>query len=76
MISMLKLKRQKSKKENCELLLNRRRKMMPKMACDYHVLDLIGEGSFGKVYKGRKKHTGQVTILNLLIFLSSILVGP
>ena len=26
----------------------------------YHVLELIGEGSFGRVYKGRKKFTKQV----------------
>jgi len=31
------------------------------MAENYHVLELIGEGSFGKVYKGRKKYTGQVS---------------
>ena len=28
----------------------------------YHVLEIIGEGSFGKVYKGRRKYTGQVII--------------
>lgn len=26
----------------------------------YHVLEFIGEGSFAKVHKGRKKYTGQV----------------
>ena len=26
----------------------------------YHVLELIGEGSFGRVYKGRKKFSSQV----------------
>ena len=30
------------------------------MADSYHVLELVGEGSFGKVYKGRKKYSGQV----------------
>ena len=29
---------------------------------NYHVLGVIGEGSFGKVFKGRKKYTGQVKI--------------
>ncbi|KAM7467783.1 hypothetical protein LguiB_015345 [Lonicera macranthoides] len=24
---------------------------------NYHVIELIGEGSFGKVYKGRRKYT-------------------
>lgn len=27
---------------------------------DYHVIELVGEGSFGRVYKGRRKYTGQV----------------
>lgn len=27
---------------------------------NYHVVELVGEGSFGKVYKGRRKYTGQV----------------
>lgn len=29
---------------------------------NYHVIELVGEGSFGKVYKGRRKFTGQVII--------------
>lgn len=27
----------------------------------YHVLEVIGEGSFGRVYKGRRKHSAQVS---------------
>jgi serine/threonine protein kinase len=30
---------------------------------DYHVIHLVGEGSFGKVYKGRRKYTRQVLVL-------------
>jgi len=30
---------------------------------DYHVLEVIGEGSFGRVYKGRRKFTKQVSFL-------------
>ena len=26
----------------------------------YHILELVGQGSFGRVYKGRKKFTKQV----------------
>ncbi|EDV22496.1 uncharacterized protein TRIADDRAFT_28806 [Trichoplax adhaerens] len=33
---------------------------------DYHVLGIIGEGSFGKVFKGRKKYTGQVVAMKFI----------
>lgn len=26
----------------------------------YHVLELVGEGSYGRVFKGRKMYSGQV----------------
>uniref|UniRef100_W5M741 non-specific serine/threonine protein kinase n=1 Tax=Lepisosteus oculatus TaxID=7918 RepID=W5M741_LEPOC len=32
----------------------------------YHVLEMIGEGSFGRVYKGRKKYSGQVVALKFI----------
>jgi fused-like protein len=32
----------------------------------YHVLERIGEGSFGKVYKGRRKYTGQFVALKFI----------
>ncbi|KAL4608625.1 serine/threonine-protein kinase 36 isoform X1 [Arapaima gigas] len=35
------------------------------MEC-YHVLESIGEGSFGRVYKGRKKFSGQVVALKFI----------
>ncbi|XP_035828028.1 serine/threonine-protein kinase 36 [Aplysia californica] len=33
---------------------------------NYHVLEIIGEGSFGKVYKGRKKFTSQIVALKFI----------
>ncbi|XP_077995717.1 serine/threonine-protein kinase 36-like [Glandiceps talaboti] len=33
---------------------------------NYHVLELIGEGSFGRVYKGRRKYSSQVVALKFI----------
>ncbi|XP_041457057.1 serine/threonine-protein kinase 36-like [Lytechinus variegatus] len=33
---------------------------------NYHVLELIGEGSFGKVYRGRRKYTGKIVALKFI----------
>ncbi|KAG2391763.1 hypothetical protein C9374_013248 [Naegleria lovaniensis] len=33
---------------------------------DYHVLELIGEGSFGKVFKGRRKFTSQIVAMKFI----------
>ena len=33
---------------------------------DYHVLDLIGEGAFGKVFKGRRKFSGAIVALKFI----------
>ncbi|XP_046695745.1 serine/threonine-protein kinase 36 isoform X4 [Silurus meridionalis] len=33
---------------------------------NYHVLEMIGEGSFGRVYKGRRRFNGQVVALKFI----------
>lgn len=33
---------------------------------DYHILELIGEGSFGRVYKGRRKSSKQIVALKVI----------
>ncbi|KAH9310035.1 hypothetical protein KI387_037946, partial [Taxus chinensis] len=48
----------------CELLLRHRRKMGVE---NYHVIELVGEGSFGKVYKGRRKYTGQTVAMKFIL---------
>jgi fused-like protein len=32
----------------------------------YHIIHPIGEGSFGKVYKGRRKQSGQIVALKFI----------
>ncbi|KAF5178747.1 Serine/threonine-protein kinase [Thalictrum thalictroides] len=34
---------------------------------NYHVIDIVGEGSFGKVYKGRRKYTGQTVAMKFIL---------
>jgi len=34
---------------------------------DYHVLEIVGEGSFGKVYKGRRKFSGQIVAMKFIV---------
>jgi serine/threonine protein kinase len=43
---------------------------------DYHVIDLVGEGSFGKVYKGRRKYTRQVSVPRSSTVLDPLDLGP
>ncbi|GAA0141846.1 non-receptor serine/threonine protein kinase [Lithospermum erythrorhizon] len=33
---------------------------------NYHVIEIVGEGSFGKVYKGRRKYTGQTVAMKFI----------
>ncbi|XP_041896544.1 serine/threonine-protein kinase 36 isoform X1 [Corvus kubaryi] len=33
---------------------------------NYHILEVVGEGSFGRVYKGRRKHSAQVVALKFI----------
>lgn len=33
---------------------------------NYHILHAIGEGSFGKVFKGRRKNSGQISALKFI----------
>ena len=33
---------------------------------NYHLIERIGEGSFGKVYKGRRKFSGQIVALKFI----------
>ncbi|KAF8056751.1 hypothetical protein HT031_006249 [Scenedesmus sp. PABB004] len=41
--------------------------MLPTGLENYHVIDLVGEGSFGKVYKGRRRCTGQITAMKFIV---------
>ncbi|CAN6927617.1 hypothetical protein Bca52824_080674 [Brassica carinata] len=34
---------------------------------DYHAIELVGEGSFGRVYKGRRKYTGQTVAMKFIM---------
>ncbi|XP_047072325.1 serine/threonine-protein kinase TIO-like [Lolium rigidum] len=34
---------------------------------DYHVVELVGEGSFGKVYKGRRKYSRQTVAMKFIL---------
>lgn len=42
----------------------------------YHVMELIGEGSFGRVYKGRLKHSKKVLNKCITLRVLSLGCGP
>ena len=33
---------------------------------DYHLLDQVGEGSFGRVFKARRKYTSQIVAIKMI----------
>ena len=33
---------------------------------NYHIIGMIGEGSFGRVYKARRKYTGHIVALKFI----------
>ena len=33
---------------------------------EYHLAEQVGEGSFGKVFKGRRRYTSQIVALKLI----------
>lgn len=34
---------------------------------NYHVIELVGEGSFGKVYKARRKRSAQIVAIKFIV---------
>ena len=63
-------KRPSAKRTGGQQIMPRATEQPPAFASGSHdnyiVLERIGEGSFGKVYKGRRKHTGQTVALKFI----------